>query len=389
MRIHPGVLPGPAKVGQVRCRLKVSFSYLDRQFATIDDYLGDIRRLVLSGTFTLGPSVREFEQRFARFCRAPHAVGVGSGTDALMLSLKILGIGPGDEVITAPNTFIATVGAIAMTGARPVFVDNDASFTINASQIEAAITPRTRAIIPVHYTGNVADTDAITQIARKHRLAVVEDACQALGAERDGRPVGAWGEATAFSLHPLKNLNVWGDGGVIVTRSAELDEKLRLFRNHGLASRDEVEMFGHNSRLDSLQAVIGNRLIDQAEFITSQRIANARRLDEGLKDLQQFISIPPRPANVKHVYHLYIVRAQRRNELLKHLHKNEIEAKVHYPIPVHLQRAAANLGYKAGDFPQAEEDSRSSITLPAHQHLTGAELDFVVDQVRAFYRRGR
>jgi dTDP-4-amino-4,6-dideoxygalactose transaminase len=366
--------------------LKVSFSYLDRQFAEVEAYLADIRALTVSGDFTLGPAVREFEHRFAGLCRLPHAIGVGSGTDALILALKMLGVGPGDEVITAPNTFIATVGAIAMTGARPVFVDSDASFSIDVSRIEAAVTSRTKAIVPVHYTGNVADMDPIMQIARKQRLAVVEDACQAIGAERDGRPVGAWGEAAAFSLHPLKNLNVWGDAGMITTRSAELADKLRLFRNHGLASRDEVEIFGHNSRLDSLQAVIGNRLIGEAAFITAQRISNARRLDEGLADLGGFVSIPPRPANVKHVYHLYIVRAKRRNDLLKHLHKQGIDAKVHYPIPVHLQRAAAHLGYKAGDFPQAEEDSRSSITLPAHQHLTNAELDYVVDQVQAFYR---
>jgi dTDP-3-amino-2,3,6-trideoxy-4-keto-D-glucose/dTDP-3-amino-3,4,6-trideoxy-alpha-D-glucose/dTDP-2,6-dideoxy-D-kanosamine transaminase len=366
--------------------MKVSFSYLDRQFADVEAYLADVRELVRSGEFTLGPAVRQFEERFAHLCRLPHAVGVGSGTDALILALKMLGIGPGDEVITAPNTFIATVGAIAMTGARPVFVDSDVSFTIDTSRIQAALTPRTKAIVPVHYTGNVADMDSIMQIARKHHLVVVEDACQAIGAERDGRPVGSWGEAAAFSLHPLKNLNVWGDAGVITTRLPELAGKLRLFRNHGLATRDEVEMFGHNSRLDSLQAVIGNRLIGEAEFITKQRIANARRLDEGLADLGEFVSIPPRPANVKHVYHLYVVRVQRRNDLLRHLQKQGIDAKVHYPIPVHLQPAAAHLGYKRGDFPQAEEDSQSSITLPAHQHLTNDELDYVVDQVRAFYR---
>jgi dTDP-4-amino-4,6-dideoxygalactose transaminase len=369
--------------------MEVKFSYLDRQFADIDSYLSEIRALVVSGEFTLGPTVREFERRFAELCRLPHAVGVGSGTDALILSLKMLGIGPGDEVITAPNTFIATVGAIAMTGARPVFADSDLSFTIDPTRIEAGVTPRTKAVVPVHYTGNVADMDAIMSIARKHHLAIVEDACQAIGAQRDGRPVGSWGEAAAFSLHPLKNLNVWGDAGVIVTRSGELADKLRLFRNHGLASRDEVELFGHNTRLDSLQAVIGNRLVGQAEFITNQRIANARRLDDGLADLREFITMPPRPANVKHVYHLYVVRAQRRNDLLKHLHKHGVEAKVHYPIPVHLQRAAAHLGYKAGDFPQAEADSKNAITLPAHQHLTGDEINYVIEQVRAFYRRGR
>lgn len=369
--------------------MRVPLSYLDRQFADLEPYLADVRELVQSGDFTLGAAVRTFEQRFAKLCQLPYAVGVGSGTDALILPLKLLGVGPGDEVITAPNTFIATVGAIAMTGARPVFVDSDQSFTINPRQIEAAITPRTKLLLPVHYTGNMADMPAVMKLARKYNLRVIEDACQAIGAAWDGKGVGSWGDATAFSLHPLKNLNVWGDAGMVVTASAELNEKLRLFRNHGLATRDEVEMFGHNSRLDSLQAVIGNRLIEQTSFITQKRIANARLLDEGLRDLSEHVAIPPRPAHVKNVYHLYIVRVKRRNELLTHLRKNDIDARVHYPIPVHLQRAAAHLGYKAGDFPQAEEDSRSSVTLPVHQHLTDAELNYTIEQVTAFYKKGK
>lgn len=366
--------------------MKVSFSYLDRQFADVDSYLADVRLLVLSGNFTLGKAVTEFEQRFAALCQMPYAIGVGSGTDALILSLKILGIGSGDEVITAANTFIATVGAIAMTGARPVFVDNDTGFTIDPKQIEAAITPRTKAIVPVHYTGNVANMPAIMEIARKHRLIVVEDACQAISGAYDSKPVGSWGETACFSLHPLKNLNVWGDAGVIVTRSEELNRKLRLFRNHGLIGRDEAEFFGHNSRLDSLQAVIGNRLIAQTQFITRQKIANATCLDEGLSDLEDFIQVPPRPENIKHVYHLYIVRVKRRDELLAYLKQNGIDARIHYPIPVHLQKAAAYLGYKQGDFPMAENDSRVSITLPAHQHLTDAEIEYMLEKIHAFYR---
>jgi dTDP-4-amino-4,6-dideoxygalactose transaminase len=367
--------------------MRVPFSYLDRQFADVEAYLADVRDLVRSGDFTLGAAVTEFEQRFARLCGLAHAVGVGSGTDALILSLRALGVGPGDEVITSPNTFIATVGAIAMTGARPVFVDSDESFTLDPSLLEAAITPRTKAVVPVHYTGNVADMPAIAAIAQRHGLAVVEDACQAIGAQRDGLPVGLWGAAAAFSLHPLKNLNVWGDGGVIVTNDADLAQHLRLLRNHGLVGRDEVAIFGGNSRLDSLQAVIGNRLIAEAEFITNQRIANARRLDAGLADLPQ-ISLPPRPANVRSVYHLYVVRAEGRDELLAHLTAHGVEAKVHYPVPVHLQPAARELGYGPGDFPVAERDSRVGITLPAHQHLTDAEIDYVIEQVRAFYGVG-
>lgn len=367
--------------------MQVRFSYLDQQFAQVDPYLEDIRALVQTGDFTLGRAVTEFEERFAQLLGLPHAIGVGTGTDALILSLRILGLGPGDEVITTPNTFIATVGAIVMAGARPVFVDSDEGLVIDPTKIEAAITPRTKAIVPVHYTGNVADLPAIKKIADRHRLLIIEDACQAIAASLDGQPVGSWGETAAFSLHPLKNLNVWGDGGVIVTRSAELAEKLRLYRNHGLINRDEVVMFGYNSRLDTLQAVIGNRLLTQAEFITQQRIANARRYDAGLADLNEFIRIPPRRPGVKHVYHLYMVRAKRRDELLAHLHQKGVEAKVHYPIPVHLQKAARYLGYQEGDFPVCEADSRTVITLPAHQHLTSQEIDYVIAQVRSFYRR--
>lgn len=365
--------------------MHINYSYLDRQFADVDAYLDDIRKLVRRGDFTLGAPVREFEERFARLCGLPYAIGVSSGTDALALSMKILDVGPGDEVITTPNTFIATVGAIVMTGARPVFVDINDEYNIDVNQIERAITPRTRAILPVHLTGNPADMPAIMDIARRHNLAVIEDAAQAILASIDGKHVGSWGETACFSLHPLKNLNVWGDGGVIVTRSAELDGKLRLLRNHGLAGRDEVVMFGHNRRLDSLQAVVANRLIDQVHSITERRIANASRFDNAFAELSGYITIPPRRPKIKQVYHTYVIQVRDREALLAHLLKAGIEAKVHYPIPLHLQKAADYLGYKRGDFPVCEEHCKTIITLPAHQHLTPEEMDYVIEQVRKFY----
>ena len=365
--------------------MHVPYSYLDRQFADIDGYLDDIQALVRSSDFTLGTAVGEFEERFAKLCSLPYAIGVASGTDALILSLKILGIGPGDEVITTSNTFVATVGAIAMTGARPVFVDNNDEYTIDVSKTEGAITPKTKAILPVHLTGNPANMPAIMEIAQRRGLMVIEDAAQAILASIDGKHVGSWGETACFSLHPLKNLNIWGDGGVIVTRSAELCEKLQLFRNHGLATRDEVVMFGHNSRLDSLQAVIANRLIDQVHSITEKRIANARRFDEAFADLGECIAIPSRRPNIKQVFHTYVIRVKDRNALLAYLLKNGIRAKIHYPIPLHLQKAAAYLGYKPGDFPVCEEHCRTIITLPVHQHLTSEEIDYVIEHVRKFY----
>ncbi len=365
--------------------VRVPFSYLDRQFADVDLYLQDIKALVLSGEFTLGSHVAEFERRFAEMVGIPHAVGVGTGTDALIMSLKALGVGPGDEVITTPTTFVATVGAIAMAGATPVFVDSEDGFVIDPSKIEAAITKKTKAILPVHYTGNAADMPAIMQVADKHGLHVVEDACQSIGAQIDGKPVGSWGATAGFSLHPLKNLNVWGDGGVIVTRSAELAERLRLARNHGLKNRDEVVVFGGNCRLDALHAVIGNRLISQTPFITRQRIAYADRFDAAFADLAPQLRVPVRRPGVKHVYHLYILRTERRDELVRHLNERGIEAKVHYPIPMHLQEASRHLGYKRGDFPISERDADQVVTLPVHQHLTDAEVDYTIATVRAFY----
>ncbi len=365
--------------------MRVPFSYLDRQFADVDAYLADIKELVLKGDFTLGQDLQKFEDRFADLNGAPYAIGVGTGTDALAMSLKILGVGPGDEVITTPATFIATVGAIVMSGAKPVFVDSDDGFEIDPFLIEDAVTPKTKAIMPVHYAGNVADMPTIMKIAEKHNLHVVEDACQAIGASIDGKPVGSWGATAGFSLHPLKNLNVWGDGGVIITHLEEIAEKLRLYRNHGLISRDQVAMFGINCRMDTLQAIIGNRLIQEVEFITDQRIANAGRYDESFADMEEFIQVSARRPGVRHVFHLYIIRTKHRDELLAYLNAKGVEAKIHYPIPVHLQKAAAHLGYKAGDFPVCEADSRSIITLPVHQHLTQEEIEYTIEQIRAFY----
>jgi dTDP-3-amino-2,3,6-trideoxy-4-keto-D-glucose/dTDP-3-amino-3,4,6-trideoxy-alpha-D-glucose/dTDP-2,6-dideoxy-D-kanosamine transaminase len=365
--------------------MHVPFSYLDRQFSDIDTYLADIRQLVLSGDFTLGKDVQAFEAAFAELCGMPFAVGVGSGTDALGLSLKMLGIGPGDEVITTPMTFFATVGAIVMTGAKPIFVDSESGFVIDPEKIEAAITPRTKAILPVHYTGNLADMPRIAEIAQKYDLKIVEDACQAIAAAYLDQPAGSWSDAAGYSLHPLKNLNVWGDAGVITTRSAELAETLRRYRNHGMVNRDRISLWGVNSRLDSLQAVVGRRLIAETAWITQKRIEHAAFYDRALADLMPRVQIPPRRAGVKHVYHLYMLRVERRDALLTYLNEKGVEAKIHYPIPLHLQPAAASLGYKMGDFPVCEADCEQIITLPAHQHLTQAELEYTVDQVRAFY----
>lgn len=364
--------------------MRVPYSYLDRQFADIDDYLTDIREFVKTGDFTLGRKMEEFEKKFAGLIGTKYAVGVNSGTDALILSLKALGIGPGDEVITCVETFIATVGAIVATGARPIFVDSNDEFTMNVSQIEQVITPKTKAIIPVWFTGNAPSMNEILAIAKKYNLFVVEDSCCGIGADIKSKKAGSFGNTGTFSFHPLKNLNVWSDGGMITTNSDELARYLRLYRNHGLANRDEVEFFGINSRLDTLQAIIGLRLFRDVKKITDTRIANAKTVDEGLCDIPEIV-IPRRNPDVRQVFHLYMLIVQRRDELLRFLNENGIEAKVHYPIPLHLQKAASYLGYKEGDFPVCEKHSKEIVTLPVHQHLTAQEIDYMINMVRNFY----
>jgi len=372
--------------GSATPRMRVRYSYLPQQFADVEEIFAAIRAHLTTCRLTLGPEVDEFERAFASLIGTSYAIGVGSGTDALALSLRALGIGYGDEVVTAANTFIATVGAINATGARPVLVDVTPGFTLDPAQLERAVTRKTKAIIPVHLTGEVADMDPILEVAKRHRLHVVEDACQAISAADRGRSAGTMGALGAFSLHPLKNLNVWGDAGVIVTSDPLLNDRLRLLRNHGLTNRDEVEVLGYNSRLDSIQAIVGNWLIRQVPDITNRRIANAAVYDAAFQALEGDIALPPRRPEVRRVFHLYQAYARRRDELLDFLHAHGVEAKVHYPIPLPLQQGLAHLGYRPGDFPETERQAASLVTLPVDQHLTEDELQYVIGMVREFYR---
>jgi dTDP-3-amino-2,3,6-trideoxy-4-keto-D-glucose/dTDP-3-amino-3,4,6-trideoxy-alpha-D-glucose/dTDP-2,6-dideoxy-D-kanosamine transaminase len=363
----------------------VRFSPLGQQFAEPEEIFAELRALVRSGDFTLGKPVGEFEKMFAAAVGTKHAIGVGSGTDALKIPLKALDIGPGDEVLTAANTFYASVGAIVEVGASPRFVDCDDTFCLDVDQLEAAITPRTKAIMPIHLTGDVADMPRVMEIAERHGLPVVEDGCQSLLGERGGTKVGGWGVATAFSMHPLKIINVWGDAGVVVTNDDEMDRKVRLLRNHGLRNRDEMEIFGYNSRLDSVQAVVGKWIVRQVEDIVAKRAETAAYYDRGLLDIPG-IRIPSRQADTRHVYLLYMVFAEDRDALLKHCLERGIEAKIHYPIPLYQQDALAPFGYKAGDFPVTDRHSRDCVSFPVDQHLSRAEQDYVIDTVRAFYK---
>lgn len=365
--------------------MHVRYSPLGQQFAAPDEIFAELRELVRSGDFTLGKVVSEFEAAFAAASGAKHAIGVGSGTDALKIPLKALGLGPGDEVITCANTFWASVGAIAEVGARPTFVDCDDSFCIDPGLIERAITPRTKALMPVHLTGEVAEMLRIMEIAARHKLPVVEDGCQSLMGELDGQRVGTFGVACGFSMHPLKIINVWGDAGIVVTNDPEMDRLCRLLRNHGLKNRDEMVMLGYNSRLDSTQAVIGKWILKQIDWIVEQRARNAAYYDAGLKDVAG-IRVPPRNPRSKNVYLLYMIFAERREELLQYCLKSGIEAKVHYPVPIYLQEALGFLGHRRGDFPVTDRHAETVISFPVDQHLTRAEMDHVIDTVRRFYR---
>lgn len=365
--------------------MHVRYSPLGQQFAAPDEIFAELRELVRSGDFTLGKVVSEFETAFAAASGAKHAIGVGSGTDALKIPLKALGLGPGDEVITCANTFWASVGAIAEVGARPTFVDCDDSFCIDPGLIERAITPRTKALMPVHLTGEVAEMPRIMEIAARHKLPVVEDGCQSLMGELDGQRVGTFGVACGFSMHPLKIINVWGDAGIVVTNDPEMDRLCRLLRNHGLKNRDEMVMLGYNSRLDSTQAVIGKWILKQIDWIVEQRARNAAYYDAGLKDVAG-IRVPPRNPRSKNVYLLYMIFAERREELLQYCLKSGIEAKVHYPVPIYLQEALGFLGHRRGDFPVTDRHAETVISFPVDQHLIRAEMDHVIDTVRRFYR---
>jgi dTDP-4-amino-4,6-dideoxygalactose transaminase len=364
--------------------VKVPYSYLPEQFADPDPIFAEIKRIVGTGDYTLGHAVEDFEQSFASAVQTRYAIGVNSGTDALRLSLKALGIGPGDEVITAANTFIATVGAIADVGAKPIFIDCNDEFVFDLDKVEGVITARTKAVIPVHLTGSMVDMPRLLSISNGCGIYVVEDACQAFKSSLGGRSAGSWGICGTFSLHPLKFVNIWGDGGVITTNNDDLARRLRLLRNHGLASRDVVVMLGCNSRLDSIQAAVANQVLSQADWIIKRRNENASFYDREFSGIAQ-IKVPRRDSRIVHSFVTYQVLAEARDALLDHCAMRGIECKVHYPIPVYCQEGLHEFGYRCGDFPVADRHARTTITLPVHQYLSPGQLSLVVETIREFY----
>lgn len=365
-------------------QFSVQHNYLPDQFSDKDLILEKIKEVVTRGDFTLGREVDKLEESFAKLVGAKHAIGVGSGTDAIFLSLRALDLQPGDEVITTPFTFYATVGAIVTAGGKPVFCDIDTDFNIDVTMIESLITEKTKAIVPVHWSGRPCNMATMSEIASKYEIPIIEDACHSILAEIQGQRTGTFGLTGCFSFHPLKNLNVWGDGGIITTNSDEMNSKIRLLRNHGLVDRDHCEVFAYNSRLDTIQAVVATHLMHKIEFITNARIANANYLDDAFKEVSG-VKIPTRNPKLKEVFHIYSFWAEKRDELWMFLRDSGIDAKIHYPIPMHLQPAANFLGYQIGDFPISENAANQTISLPVHEFVELSDLNFMVSKVKEFY----
>ena len=366
--------------------MKVPFVNLGLQHRLIrDELLELVSGLLDSGQFILGEELAKFEQSFAKTCGTTYALGVANGTDALFLSMKMLGIGAGDEVITAPNSFLASASSIFLAGATPVFADVRDDFNIDPAQVRKAITSRTRAIMPVHLTGRPAEMDAILAIAKEHNLAVIEDCAQAVCAAYDEKPVGSLGNAGCFSLHPLKNLSACGDGGVITTNDGELYRKLVKARNHGLKSRDECEFWSYNSRLDNLQAAMLNVKLKKLPEWTERRREIAAYYFDRLSGLE--LIVPSDKLYEKAVYHTFIIQATRRDQLKNFLSDNGVDTKIHYPIPIHLQEAAKYLGYQRGDFPVTEAQTGTILSLPVFPELTDLQVEYVADAVLRFYKK--
>lgn len=362
--------------------MKVPFLDLKVQYESIRDEIAIALQEVLDNTaFAGGPFVEKFEKEFASFCQCEFAIGVSSGTAALWLTLLGLGIGAGDEVITVPNTFIATTEAISFSGAKPVFVDIDEqTYNINPELLEGAITPRTKAIIPVHLYGQTADMDHIMEIARAHGLFVIEDACQAHGAEYKGRRAGSIGNAGCFSFYPGKNLGAYGEAGAVVTNNAELAEKIRMFRDHGQAKKYYHSIIGWNARMDGFQGAVLSVKLKHLPAWNQARRKNAQLYNDFLADVDDVIA-PIEADYARHVYHIYAIRTQNRDALIRALTEKEIHCCIHYPIPIHLQDAYKFLGHKKGSFPVAEKCAEELVSLPMFPEMRREHIEAVIKEI--------
>jgi dTDP-4-amino-4,6-dideoxygalactose transaminase len=364
---------------------KIQFVDLQAQYLNIQEEVNSsMKKVIEEGAFILGKYVKEFEEAFAVFCRAKYAVGVANGTDAITLALKAVGIGPGDEVITAPNTAAPTAEAIGHAGAKVVFADIDPkTYNLDPEKVRKAITPKTRAIVPVHLYGQPADMDAFRAIAREHGLRLVEDAAQAHGAEYKGQRAGTLGEVACFSFYPSKNLGAYGDGGAVVTNDPLIAEKIRMLRDHGRKEKYVHEVEGYNSRLDAIQAAVLTVKLKYLEGWNENRREKARLYDALLSPVRG-VTIPRVLPGIKHVYHLYVIKVEDRDGLKKKLKEIGIETGIHYPLPLHMQPAFAHLGLSRGTFPRAEEATAKVLSLPLYPEIGSEQVEAVAKAIKSF-----
>lgn len=366
--------------------MKVPFLDLKAQYREIKDEIENSLQEVMANTaFASGPFVQKFEEEFAEFCGAKYCVAVNSGTSALHVALLAYGIKPSDEVITVPNTFIATSWAISYCGAKPIFVDVDAkTWLMNPDLIELAITPKTKAILPVHLYGQPADMDVINEIARAHNLIVIEDAAQAHAAIYKGKQVGSFGNTTCFSFYPGKNLGAYGEGGAVVTDDDYIANHVRLLRDHGQPKKYYHDFVGFNYRMDGFQGAILNIKLKYLQEWTSKRNEIALRYQNSLNEIEQ-LQLPYIREDSTSSFHLYVAHTEKRNELMNHLKEKGIAAGLHYPIPIHLQKAYKHLGYKKGDFPFAEKNAEQCLSLPMYPELSEDQVNFVCKNILEYF----
>jgi dTDP-4-amino-4,6-dideoxygalactose transaminase len=365
--------------------MNIPFLDLKTQFREIEhEVLPMVKEAMENAAFIGGPQVSGFEAEFAAFCDSKYCVGVNSGTDALRFALIAAGVGPGDEVITVPHTFIATTEAISQVGAKPVFVDiRPDTYNMNASKIQRAIGPRTKAVIPVHIYGQPADMDPILEIANKKKLVVIEDACQAHGALYKGKKAGSMGVAGCFSFYPGKNLGAYGEGGAVVTQSEAIANKIRMIRDHGQAKKYYHDMEGYNGRLDAIQAGVLRIKLRRLEGWNEARRQNAKYYNELLSPIKG-VTVPVEAEGCRHVYHLYVILVDDRDGLQKYLNDKGIGTGLHYPVPLHLQKAYSYQGYKEGEFPVTESVAKHLLSLPMFPELTKAQIEYVADCIKQF-----
>ncbi len=361
---------------------EVKFVDLGRQYLGLrDEILAAFDKVSRTGTYVLGEEVEQFEAAFAAYCGVRHAISMGNGSDALFLPLLSLGIGPGDEVITAPNSFVASAWVIARTGARIVFADVGDDMNLAPEAVARAITPRTKAILVVHLTGRIARMEELARLAAAHRIPIIEDAAQAVGARRHGARAGSFGHCAGFSLHPLKNLHVHGDGGICVTNDDSLATHLRQYRNHGLANRNDCLFWGINTRLDTIQAAIALLKLPRLDSWNARHRAIAAHYRA---ELAGVVQVPTEESFEEPIYHRFMVRCDQRDALRDHLQRLGVATAINYPVPLHLQPAARDLGYGPGAFPVAEKLARTILSLPIFPELRDEEVEQVVAGVKSF-----